>query len=126
MTLLGGLARARSSHEPCGRDALVVALRAGTLPLLSVRCSVVSVFIPIGEFDVETLNRLQTTFMLGGVLYSVEQLYRCDLLRLSPSSEVSCNLTAAVHVRACDCRHVNRCPGPLRRGSVRAALPLVR
>lgn len=39
---------------------------------------------PFGEFDVETLNILQTTLLPGGVLYSGEQLPRCDLLRLSP------------------------------------------
>ena len=34
-------------------------------------------------FDVEARNSLYTTFVPGGVLYSVEQFPRCDLLRLS-------------------------------------------
>jgi len=36
------------------------------------------------NFDVKTRNSLHTTYVSGGVFNSVEQLIRCDLLRLSP------------------------------------------
>ena len=38
----------------------------------------------VSRFDVEARNSLYTTYVPGGVLYSVEQFPRCDLLRLSP------------------------------------------
>lgn len=37
----------------------------------------------VSRIDVEARNSLYTTFVPGGVLYSVEQFPRCDLLRLS-------------------------------------------
>ena len=55
-------------------------------------------------FDVEARNCLYTTFVPGGVLYSVEQFPRCDLLRLSlllGNSFVIINRKVVTNTRDC-------------------------
>lgn len=51
---------------------------------LVTHCLVCRGRILVCDFDVRTLNCLQTTYVPGRVLYSVEQFPRCDLLRLRP------------------------------------------
>lgn len=83
VTLLGDRRSRRPSHEPLLVVEVTNRRRDRSLPRparLSDDRSWVSFC-----FDVGTRNCLQTTYVPGRVLCSVEQFPRCDLLRLSPS-----------------------------------------